>query len=86
MLVVRAIVPGNCRKEFIRSSPLKKSIPLNCGKNEIYLVMKEITMCVRSSKEKVNVNGGQSNVLGRGIIVQMFRSISSEESWLKSMA
>ena len=43
-------------------------------------------MCVGSSKEKVNVNGGQSNVLGRGIIVEMFRSISSEESWLKSMA
>ena len=37
-------------------------------------------MCAGRSKEKVNVNGGQSNVVGRGYIVEMFRSISSEES------
>ena len=28
----------------------------------------------------------KSNVIGRGFIVEMFRSISSEESRLKSMA
>lgn len=38
-------------------------------------------MCVGSSNEKENVNGGQTNVVRRGwFIAEMFRSISSVES------
>lgn len=48
---------------------LKKFLPLSCGKNKVHLEMKEITMCARRSKKKVNVNGGQSNVVERGFIV-----------------
>ena len=48
---------------------LKKFLTLSCGKNKVHLEMKEITMCARRSKKKVNVNGGQSNVVERGFIV-----------------
>ena len=51
----RAIALGNGRSKFVRSSPVKKFTPPKRRKNEVYLEIKETTMCVGSSNEKETV-------------------------------